>query len=234
MLPNTQDRNVGNVGDIVKHAALVALAEALRRRNAGVVRHVETHTFRLSALLPDPEGWRARVTTPALAAYAAREAPWVGRRLYRCSAGLVADTLGAPLRLLLAEAHAPTRDALAAALADEALPLDALVDDAHALLTLPPGDAAPLLVHVDPFDHPGGYWPIVARLLADWRHAGHDAAVLAFAYDKAGPVVWPAPPPGLVALGRRDAAPYGIAAWATPGLAEDVGPTLVAQGWTAA
>ncbi|MFN7143612.1 MAG: hypothetical protein ACK4YP_07555, partial [Myxococcota bacterium] len=65
MSPNVQDRNVGNVGDIVKHAALVALAGLLRRRNAGLVRHVETHTFRLVAPLPEPALWRGRVAEHA-------------------------------------------------------------------------------------------------------------------------------------------------------------------------
>lgn len=234
MTPNVQDGNVGNLGDVVKHAALVALAERLRARNAGLVRHVETHTFRLVAPLPDVARWRDRTAAPAFAAYAAREAPWVDRGLYRCSAGLVADTLGAPVRLLLAEAHAPTRALLADALAAEALPVDALVDDAAALATVPPGPPAPLLVHVDPFDHPRGYWPIVARLLETWRAPAHDAAVLAFAYDKAGPVTWPDPPPGTVALGRLDAAPYGLAAWATPAFADDARDALRSLGWNLA
>lgn len=228
---NIQDRNVGNVGDIVKHAALVALAERLRARNAGLLRHVETHTFRLVAPLADPALWRVRAADPALSAYVAREEAWVRSGQYRCSAGLCADALGAPVRLVLAEAHAPTRAALADRLAAEGLAVDALVDDAHALATVPPGEPAPLLVHVDPFDHPRGYWPIVNRLLSGWRLPAHDALVLAFAYDKAGPIAWPDPPAGTVALGRLDAAPYGLAAWASPGIAGDAAEALGKLGW---
>ena len=236
MSPNLQDANVGNRGDIVKHAALVALATLLRARNAGPVRHVETHTFRLTAPLPDPALWRTRVAELGLSdhAYAAIEAPWAAQGRYRCSAGLVADTLGAPLSLLLAEAHAPTRALLQAALAEEGLPVDALVDDALALAALPQGAPAPLLVHVDPFDHPVAYWPVVAALLERWRLPAHDAVVLAFAYDKRGPVAWPPPPPGLSALGRLDRAPYGLAAWASPGIEADARSALAALGWTSA
>jgi hypothetical protein len=236
MSPNLQDANVGNRGDIVKHAALVALATLLRARNAGPVRHVETHTFRLTAPLPDPALWSSRVAELGLSdhAYAAIEAPWAAQGRYRCSAGLVADTLGAPLSLLLAEAHAPTRALLQAALAEEGLPVDALVDDALALAALPPGAPAPLLVHVDPFDHPAGYWPVVAALLDRWRLPAHDAVVLSFAYDKRGPIAWPPPPPGLSALGRLDLAPYGLAAWASPGIAADARSALAALGWAAA
>lgn len=231
MQANVQDNNVGNVGDVVKHAALVALAGLLRRRNPGLVRHVETHTFRLAAPLPDPARWRARTTDPRLAAYVAREEAFVEHGQYRCSAGLVADTLGTPVRLLLAEAHPPTRAALAEALAAEALPVDALVDDAAALTTLPPGEPAPLLVHVDPFDHPRGYWPIVAHLLDAWRLPSHDAVVLAFAYDKRAPIDWPEPPAGTRPLGRLDAAPYGLAAWASPAITEEARGLLADLGW---
>jgi hypothetical protein len=236
--PNVQDRNVGNRGDVIKHAALVALASALRARNPGLVRHAETHTFRLHAPLPDPTRWHAAITTlppgPARNAYTARQAPWVARGLYRCSAGLAADTLGAPMRLLLAEAHAPTHAALAAALAAEGLPFEALVHDAGALALLPaPAVPAPLLVHVDPFDHPLAYWDTVTHLLTTWRRPKHDAVVLAFACDKATPLTWPAPPADLLPLGRLDAAPYGLAAWASPGFAPDARAALAALGWDA-
>lgn len=234
--PNVQDRNVGNRGDVVKHAALVALATCLRARNPGLVRHAETHTFRLYAPLPDPARWLAEVAAlppcPALDAYTAAQAPWVARGLYRCSAGLAADTLGAPVRLLLAEAHGPTRAALAAALAEEALPVEALVPDASALAALASPDLpAPLLVHVDPFDHPLAHWDTVTRLLTAWRAPHHDAVVLAFAYDKTGPLRWPRPPADLAPVGHLDAAPYGLAAWTSPGFAADARAALTRLGW---
>jgi hypothetical protein len=235
-VPNIQDRNVGNRGDVVKHVALVALADLLRSRNAGLVRHVETHTFRLHAPLPDPDAWAAQAG--AIAAgharerYRALEAPWIARGAYRCSAGLVADALGEPVRLLLAEAHGPTRDALAAALAAEAIGTDGVVAEAEALATLPaPTTPAPLLVHVDPFDHPLRYWPTVEHLLATWRHPDHDAVVFTFGYDRGGPLAWPPPPRDLVPVGRLDALPYGLAAWASPGLVAAARETLRPLGW---
>jgi len=44
---NKQDRNVANRGDILKHAALVALAELLA--DHGDLRYLETHAYRLMA-----------------------------------------------------------------------------------------------------------------------------------------------------------------------------------------
>lgn len=232
--PNVQDRNVGNRGDVVKHVALVALADLLRARNPGLVRHVETHTFRLHAPLPDAAAWRAHVAAldpAATARYLALQARHVAEGRYRCSAGLVADALGAPVSLLLAEAHAPTREALAAALAEEGLPVEALVDDALVLAAVPPGPPAPLLVHVDPFDAPHRYWPTVERLLGTWRRPDQDAVVLAFGYDKHAPVAWPEPPADLVAVGTLDARPYGLAAWASRGIASRVEAELARSGW---
>jgi 23S rRNA A2030 N6-methylase RlmJ len=216
---NVQDGNVGNRGDVLKHVALVELAALLRARNPGGVRHVETHTFRLDA--PLSRAWSGE------GRYGALEAPWVARGRYRCSAGLVADVLGPVGRLALAEAHPETRAALAAAVAAEGLVVDALVDEAFALgeIALPP---MPLLVHVDPFDHARRYWPLVERLLATWRRPEEDAVVLAFAYDKTDAIAWPEAPAGLVAIGRRDDRPYGVAAWASPGIAE---AARAAVGW---
>lgn len=225
VLKNTQDRNVGNRGDVAKHIALVALARLLRARNAGPVRHVETHTFRMDAPLPGP--W----TPPASAEdYAALEAPWIAAGRYRCSAGLAVDVLGPEVRLALAEAHGPTRAALAAAIAG--LPVDALVDalveDADALAALPDPAPMPVLIHVDPFDDPLRYWSTVEHVLARWRAPAHDACVLAFGHDRARPMRWPPAPAGLLALGRHDDAPYYLAAWASPALAE---PARRALAW---
>jgi hypothetical protein len=219
---NIQDRNVGNLGDIVKHAALVELAALLRARNPGLVRHVETHCFRLVAPLPDPQGWAANAERGS-ERYRRAELDWVARGRYRCSAGLAADTLGPPVELLLAEAHAETRAALSAALAEERLRAT-VVDDAHHLPT--PSAAVPTLVHVDPFDHPAGYWPVVERVITSG-----DTVVLAFAYDKVGPISWPVAPGGLQPLGRLDAGRYGLAAWASSEIAGPARNVLAGLGW---
>lgn len=233
---NVQDRNVGNRGDVHKHAALLVLLELLAGRSAGPVRHVETHCFRLDAPLPDPARLDALDGELAAAAAAWRrlEAPWRARGRYRCSAGLALDLLGPRARLALAEAHGPTRAALAAALLAEGAPLDVLVEDAAALpgARLADPRPLPLSIHVDPFDHPVHHWPTVERLLAGWRAPDQEAVVLAFAYDRAGPVAWPRPPGGLLPLGTWAAAPYGLAAWGSAGLAEAGRGRLAALGWT--
>ncbi|MDB4945847.1 MAG: hypothetical protein JWP97_5381 [Labilithrix sp.] len=52
--------NVGNIGDILKHAALVELAAWLTRERTDV-SFVDTHTFQLEAPLPDRARWEREV-----------------------------------------------------------------------------------------------------------------------------------------------------------------------------
>ena len=138
----------------------------------------------------------------------------------------------APLLSFDIEADEATREALATAVREEGLPVEALVSDALLLaqdLSGPPGG---LFIHVDPFDHPGRYWPVVKALLTGLRRADQPAVVLAFGYDRHQALVWPDPPADLIALGRLDARPYGLAAWGSVGLANRATAALAALGWT--
>ena len=56
MTRNKQFANVGNLGDILKHAALVSLIELLHSRGQRLLS-VDTHSFLLEALCPDPSKW---------------------------------------------------------------------------------------------------------------------------------------------------------------------------------
>jgi hypothetical protein len=206
---NIQDGNVGNRGDLRKHEALAAILDTLAAASSGPVLVVETHCFRLDAALPRP-------TAPMNARLTALQAPWAARGRYRCSAGLACDILGDRARLLLAEADGPTRAALSDALVSEGRHVVALVDDAAALVDFGRSVApAAVFIHVDPFDHPRYHWPVVEALLDRWRSADTPCAVLAFAYDKAGPIVWPGAPAGLPLCGSLADPPYGLAVWST-------------------
>lgn len=142
---NTQDCNVGNRGDILKHAALVALGELMSPR--AHLRYLETHAYRLVAPC-DAERWRRELLSlgrhRAYERYVDLEKTWVEGGRYRCSVSLILDLLPGA-RLILAEQHGPTRRQLLAQLAEE---------DADHLV---PDDAAAF-----------GSWPVVVPALA-WR-----------------------------------------------------------------
>jgi hypothetical protein len=80
---NKQDHNVGNRGDILKHAALVALAELMALRSD--LYYLETHAYRLVAPC-NVKRWHRKVEPlrgeRAYARYVALEKRWIddGRR----------------------------------------------------------------------------------------------------------------------------------------------------------
>jgi hypothetical protein len=114
---NTQDSNVGNRGDILKHAALVALGESMSPH--AHLRYLETHAYRLVAAC-DSERWRRELLSlgrhRASKRYVDLEKTWIEGGRYRCSVGLILDLLPGA-RLILAEQHGPTRLQLLAQLA---------------------------------------------------------------------------------------------------------------------
>lgn len=221
---NVQDDNVGNVGDVAKHVALVALADLLRSRNAGPVRHVETHAYRLTGSARAAiEGGSAR--------WRALQAPWAARGRYRCSAGLAYDALGPETRLVLSEIHGETRAALRGDLEQEGIVAEAVLDDLRGLLRVPLLPRLPTLLHVDPFDHPSQCWDVVQHVVAAAGPEARDVAVLVFAHDRKGPLAWPPAPPGLSPVGRWDAVPYALAAWASPDLVRAAVDALAAFSW---
>src|ERR1019366_4813216 len=87
---------------------------------------VDTHTFQLHAPLPDRARWEREVDAlasrhPAYATYAALERSSLARTLrYRCSSGLMLDTLGDLCACaVLGESNAASRAELASQLAAE-------------------------------------------------------------------------------------------------------------------
>ena len=224
---NRQLKNVGNRGDLHKHLALIALAEILRPYPGAC--HIETHSFLLHAPLPDPAAFEAALQAlpqgPVLARYLALQAPYLALGAYRCSGGLARDVLGPGTRLYLSEAHAQTRAQLLSQIHAEGAIAEVLEDAAQlADLSLEP---APMLLHVDPFEHPRSIWPVVEALVKQ----GGPVLVLCFAWDKTGPILWPPAPAGLVLLGERPDPPYGLAAWASPELQGAAQGALGMLGW---
>ena len=225
---NTQDCNVGNRGDILKHAALIALGELMSPR--AHLRYLETHAYRLVAPC-DAERWRRELLSlgrhRAYERYVDLEKTWVEGGRYRCSVGLILDLLPGA-RLILAEQHGPTRQQLLAQLAEEGA--DHLVlDDAAAFGRLAGGRAGPSLALVDPFESVHEFWLSFCRGFGVLC-GGHDALILAFQYNS-GTVNWPDAPPGLALTMTVDDGRYHLASYATQAMREATRTALGALGW---
>jgi len=241
---NRQEANVGNLGDILKHGALVALAEMLRRRlGSGPVNYLDTHAFRLRARLPNAGEWqttvdRLRRRHPAYDRYLEVEEPEIATGGYLCSVGLAARTLGT-CRMFLAESHGPTRRMLEAQLAGARLMPTLLLDDMH---TFPEqdlvGHAGDLLALIDPFQQNEQEWRetwmSASAAVGGLHRAGANGVVLGFQFRRQGEApLWLEPPPGFVGpLAQAGCRPYHLATYAAEGIAAEVTATLLELAWS--
>lgn len=236
---NRQVRSVGNLGDILKHAALIELASKLRER-CGSVRYIETHTFLLHAPASDLTRWTREIETlvaerEAYARYAAIERAHLARTgRYRCSSGLVIDQLGEHRSSTwLGEAHAETRDELRAQVEEEQLSLVTIVKDAEDALreaVIPEGSA--LLVHIDPFSLSPELWARLAPALdASCARAG-ETAVVVYRYTRSAPSAWPIAPNGTLGpVAKTRGGPHELAVYTSIGIADSVREICFNLGW---
>jgi len=228
---NPQLKNAGNLGDILKHSALFQLAILMKARNVGKpVSYVETHAFQLGTDLTNSKEWEdeCRMESsvyPAYSAYQGAESSSVSRQQYRCSCGLVIDTLR-DRRLFLAEKDPQTRAILQRQLAAENVPCDLLLSDAAGFAFLAaiksPG---PLLALVDPFTLPHAVWSAVGKAVEAIRAPSADGIIEVFSYSEDKPVDWP------VATMVRP--PYYLAVYATDAIVSEARRELVGLGWEA-
>lgn len=236
---NRQSGNVGNVGDVLKHAALVALARLVAERTAeGPVTWIDTHAFRLEAEAPLPR-WQealARLPPGALPTlrYVAAQRRLLAGGPYRCSTGLVLDQFATrQLRVICAEAEPGTREALRGALLHEGF-LEAIVlEEAAQLRTLAPAPGA-LLALVDPFVLDAALWRELAQELLRLR--GEELLTLVYTHDKGPtPTAWAPLGPGALAAPRASvqAGPHRLALYAEGPLAGAAIAALVELGFTA-
>ena len=229
-MTNPQYDNVGNLGDILKHAALVNLLDgAMLAWHADAV-YVDTHAFRAFAPLPQPLRWRRelrRLSDDGTNAYygvyrGVEEAGLGSDGFYRCSCGIAAESIFRFMmepddrsypRILASERHVPTRRLLAQQLKGMTVPHRLYGDAWELLRTDLPEHAHGALALVDPFTSPLRHRELYAETFDRWAR-GRDLVVLLFAHDRqVAAFPWPATwgPTGLQA--RIDRAPYHLAVY---------------------
>ncbi len=224
---NPQLRNVGNLGDILKHAALMNLAKLLIGRCQSRFAYVESHTFMLEAPCPNPEQWMRETISEltnhvAFSDYFTTEKSVTDNLPYRCSAGLVIDELRksniVEPALILAEKDSATREVLKGQLVREQVENCTILEDALQLSAQEiPDDVDTLLVLVDPFVLDDGLWNSLVAALDSIIRPGSEIVLELFTFDAGQAVVrWPSPPAymiGPVSVMHRQ--PYHLAVYAT-------------------
>jgi 23S rRNA A2030 N6-methylase RlmJ len=236
--PNVQHGNVGNFGDILKHAALVSLAKALSRANAHTtINYLDTHAYLLTSRLANTQ-WQREVMElcvqhPRYEHYYAIEQVFANKGRYLCSAGLARIGLTHP-RLYLSEKDPATREQLQRQLGEQGITPDCVLDEVQQWQTpVCKITAGPLLALIDPFVLTEAQWQAAVHAVERLHKPGEDGFIEVFTYDKAFPSAgWPEPPRGWVGpVAQMARPPYFLAVYATPSVKECAMDVLQELGW---
>ncbi|MEI7837863.1 MAG: hypothetical protein WCK05_15790, partial [Planctomycetota bacterium] len=238
---NPQAHNVGNLGDIHKHAALVRLANLVRDRNPGPINYLDTHAFVPQAPIYDPVGWRREIDRlmaehPAHRAYRDIEAPKVDEGQYLCSTGLAIHVLERP-RLFLAEQDRDTFQELSTQLRRMSLEPNRLLTAMEGFVCEGLSDSAgPLLALFDPFklaeEELRRTWATACEAVTALTQPGRDGVVLVFQWDRQPPIVLPPPTGYFGPVATISKSPFHLCVFVTEGVCLEVGATLANLGWT--
>lgn len=243
MKTNPQLRNVGNLGDIIKHVALMNLTKLLIRRSRSRFAYIETHAFMLEAPCPNPAQWEQETQAelakhPDYNDYFNAEKRVLDGWPYRCSAGLVIDELKKantlnPL-IILAEKDETTREVLKSQLLKEQVSnCNVLTDAADIGIIKMPDDIRTMLILVDPFVLDAKTWNGIVAALIKIVKPEMDVVLELFTFDKEhSEVQWPSPPAGIVGpVSVMHRQPYHLAVYTSDTLRENVSRESQKLGW---
>jgi 23S rRNA A2030 N6-methylase RlmJ len=249
-MPNKQLDNVGNLGDILKHGALVRLAKLMSTKAIKApLLYFDTHAFMLNAPWNNTLKWKQAVNQelsehPYYKDYVRLEAQRLDRdEPYRCSAGLVIDVINdIPHRVYLAEKDDETRQKLQEQVRSEPIRCDAIVDEAKKLADIvPPGgddfeyekkDVA-VFALIDPFELDHAEWAEISSVIADFTAEDSYGVIQVFDYDAdADQPQWPEPPENFYGpVATLDRGPYHNAVYASRKMVDQVQDALELLGW---
>lgn len=232
---NPQEHNVGNLGDILKHAALLQLIRFFDRFT-GRKFYLDTHCYLLQARLANPD-WSAEVQAllqnyPLYDDYRRLQKPYAERGEYLCSSGIVSRQSG-DTELLLSESNPDTRCTLRQQLRDRGIRATVKHDMALWHRELSIRNDENIFILLDPFHLTEGLWYEVCALQEQSMSAGAQGLLLVFHYDKEEDAfAWP----GAAAAWGGPAAslsrpPYHLAVYSTPAYRQAVADLLTPLGW---
>lgn len=249
-MANEHLENVGNLGDILKHGALVRLAKLMSTKAIKApLLYFDTHAFQLNAPWNNKLKWKQAVNQelakhPYYKDYVRLEADRLDKdESYRCSAGLVIDVINdIPHRVYLAEKDDETRRELQDQVRREPIRCDAIVDEAEKLGDIvPPGGSdyeyeqtdVAVFALVDPFELDHSEWAEISGILAGFTTWDSYGVIQVFDFD---PDVeeneWPEPPENFYGpVATLDRGPYHNAVYATGCMVEQVHKALELLGW---
>ncbi|QDG52794.1 hypothetical protein FIV42_19210 [Persicimonas caeni] len=249
-MANKQMENVGNLGDILKHGALVRLAKLMSTKAIKApLLYFDTHAFMLNAPWNNKLKWKQAVNRelaehPYYKDYVRLEADRLDEEeAYRCSAGLVIDVINdIPHRVYLAEKDDESRQKLQEQVRSEPIRCDAIVDEASKLADIvPPGgddyeyeknDVA-VFALIDPFELEHAEWAELSSIISGFTAEDSYGVIQVFDFDvDADETQWPEPPENFYGpVATLDRGPYHNAVYATRRMVGQVQEALDLLGW---
>lgn len=251
-MTNQQDQNVGNLGDILKHGALVRLANlAAQRAIRGPVIYIDTHSYLMEAPWQNPLKWKQSINTklakhPAYTDYVRMEK----ERLdddedYLCSVGLALKIISdRDYHAILSESDEDTRGELESQVRGSNYRADHILRDAAELTEVPtPIDlddededpsASSMFVLVDPFELDFAEWAQISEGLERFTREETEGIILTFDFDADQDVNdWPDPPKHFKGpIATLDEKPFHLATYATDPMIDRVIKEIQGLGWT--
>lgn len=236
MKSNLQDNNVGNLGDILKHAALIQLVKVFSDSIEGTKYYLDSHSYlyqsRLASGIWHEQAAELLASSKHYQEYIDIELDYVNRGEYLCSSGLV-NKLMPDANLLLCESNRTTREWLLQQLADNRVTYHTVKAQmikwikGKAFKRLPN-----LLALIDPFELTEELWLSVNTCLGKMIDSQASVIILMFDYKKQLTREWPSKTEnGLPLAARVCMQPYHLAVYVTEDLCKSVQSSMAALGW---
>ena len=250
-MSDQQAENVGNLGDILKHGALVRLAGvAAQRAIRGPVTYIDTHAFRLESDWNSALKWKQAINMqlakhPAYTDYVRREKDRLDEgEPYLCSAGLALEIISErSYHAILAETDEDNRRTLKTQARQLGYRTDYILEEAAELKEIEPPrgedededdpSGGSLLVLVDPFELDDAEWAEICTGLENFVEEESEAMILVFDFDADHETVnWPTPPEHFLGpVATIDEQPFHLAGYATEAMAGKMVEELSNLGW---
>ena len=222
---NIQDGNVGNRGDILKHAILVQLARLLKTSSSNHFTYLESHCYLYHSFLANNQ-WQSDIKTylktmPFVDDYYQLESAHVTQGQYLCSSGLVHQVIP-EAEMLLCEHHAETRNKLVEQLKKNSATYTLFNQIEDIQSDHSSYETSTLLALIDPFNFTDELWNTTGKVLQ--KILCEDAAVLMLVFDyRENEPDWSDNIAGLCRLAATVSdSPYHLAVYSTEKLYQSV------------
>lgn len=234
---NPQDSNVGNLGDILKHAALLQLAKVFASQIPDTKYYLDSHSYLYQSRLVNPlwmeQSGALQQQFGLYREYVELEAAYIENGEYLCSSGLV-NKLLPDAHLLLCESNKSTREWLLQQLADNKVEYMTVKEQLTNWALRKSFKKLPnLLALIDPFELTDALWLAVNKCLSNMLHKDASAIVLVFDYANQPERQWPEAPRGwLTLVAGLSVQPYHLAVYASDNLVSEVQAPMKMLGWS--